>query len=310
MQADVTHPGSGQPRRRKRFRLGIVFILPALVVVAIFFLGPAIYAVFVGFTNMALTGTGAASPSWVGLDNFHQILKDKQFFGALRVSLTYLVGSALIGQAILGMLLALLMKNRRPLFKSVLGAIIVGAWVIPDVVAGYLWFAFLHADPMHMGTGTGLFNTIISTFGLPQHAWVYEYPMAAIIVANIWRGTAFSMLLYSSALEGIPPELLEAASIDGASLWGRVRLIILPLLKGTIATDLLLVTLYTLSDFTLVMVLTGGGPGYDTQLLTIYMYQHAFNFYELGYGTAIALLIILAGAILSLLYIRVLKVEV
>ena len=132
--------------------------------------------------------------------------------------------------------------------------------------------------------------------------------MASIIVANTWRGTAFSMLLYSSALEGIAPELLEASSIDGAGLWDRVRLIILPLLKGTIATDLLLITLATLSDFTLVEVLTGGGP--DTQLLTIYMYQHAFKFYELGYGTAIALLIIATGAILSLLYIRVLRVEI
>ena len=89
-----------------------------------------------------------------------------------------------------------------------------------------------------------------------------------------------------------------------------MRLIILPMLKGTIATDLLLITLATLSDYTLVFVLTGGGPGFDTQLLTIYMYQHAFKFYELGYGTAIALLIILAGALLSLLYIRVLRVEV
>ncbi len=172
----------------------------------------------------------------------------------------------------------------------------MACWVIPDVVAGYLWFAFLHADLMGLGTGSGLFNSIVGVFGVPQRAWLQDLPMASIIVANTWRGTAFSMLLYASALEGISPELLEAASIDGAGLWARVRKIILPMLKGTIATDLLLITLATLSDFTLVMVLTGGGPGFDTQLLTIYMYQHAFKFYELGYGTAIALLIILAGA--------------
>jgi len=310
VQADAVYPLPAAPRRRRRFRLGMLFMLPAFLVMTIFFLGPALYAVYVGFTNLALTGNGAAAPSWVGLNNFHQILKDSQFFAALRISLTYLVGSALIGQAVLGMLLALLMRNRRPLFKTVLGGIIVACWVMPDVVAGYLWFAFFHADLMGLGTGTGLLNTIVSTFGLPQHAWLQEYPMAAIIVANTWRGTAFSMLLYSSALEGIAPELLEAASIDGAGVVARVRLIILPMLKGTIATDLLLITLATLSDFTLVKVLTGGGPGFDTQLLTIYMYQHAFNFYQLGYGTAIALLIILTGAILSLLYIRVLRVEV
>jgi multiple sugar transport system permease protein len=310
LQGEAGYPWAAQPRRRRRFRLGMLFMLPAFLVMAVFFLGPAVYAVYVGFTNMSLTGVGAANPSWVGLNNFHQILQDHQFFAALRVSLTYLVGSALIGQAVLGMLLALLMKGRRPLFKTVLGGIIVACWVMPDVVAGYLWFAFFHADMLGLGTGSGLFNTILSTFGVPQHAWLQEYPMAAIIVANTWRGTAFSMLLYSSALEGIPPELLEAASIDGAGLLARIRLIILPMLKATIATDLLLITLATLSDFTLVKVLTDGGPGFDTQLLTIYMYQHAFQFYALGYGTAIALLIILTGAILSLLYIRVLRVEV
>jgi multiple sugar transport system permease protein len=117
------------------------------------------------------------------------------------------------------------------------------------------------------------------------------------------------MLLYASALEGIPPELYEAASIDGAGIWARVRHITVPLLKGTIATDLVLITLATLSDFTLVWVMTGGGPGFKTQLLTIYTYQQAFKFYELGYGTAISLLILAVGAVLSLLYLRILRIE-
>lgn len=310
MQAEVIAPAPAMRRSRRRVRVGMLFMIPAFAVVAVFLLGPAFWALYISFTNMALTGEGAGAISWIGAANFNQILRDHNFFNALRVSLTYLVGSALIGQAMLGMLLALLMKNRHPLIKSVLGGIIVAAWVIPDVVAGYLWFSFLHADPMGLGTGNGLFNSIIGAFGLPQQAWLQVHPMASIIVANTWRGTAFSMLLYASALEGIAPELLEAASIDGANLWDRVRLIILPLLKGAIATDLLLITLATLSDFTLVMVLTAGGPGFDTQLLTIYTYQQAFKFYAIGYGTAISLLIIAVGAILSLLYIRVLRVEI
>jgi multiple sugar transport system permease protein len=90
----------------------------------------------------------------------------------------------------------------------------------------------------------------------------------------------------------------------------RIRYITLPLLTGAIATDLLLITLQTLSDFTLVWVLTGGGPGFKTQLLTIYTYQEAFKFYQLGYGTAVSLLILAVGALLSLMYLRVLRVEV
>jgi multiple sugar transport system permease protein len=294
-------------QRRKQMRTGILFMAPALLVTLVFMIGPAIWSLYISLTNMSLTGAGAAAPQWVGLQNFAQILRDGEFFNAFRVSLTYLVFSALIGQAVLGLLLALLMRKRNRVFKSVLGSIIIVAWVIPDVVAGFLWSAFLAGGPQSV-LAPGLLNTIMSAIAAPQHAWLQEYPMIMIIMANIWRGTAFSMLLYASGLEGIPDELFEAASIDGAGIWGRLREITLPLLRGTIATDLLLITLSTLSDFTLVFVLTGGS-NLNTELMTIYQYRQAFQFYQIGYGSAIALLIIVVGAILSLLYIRVLRVE-
>ena len=293
--------------QHKQLRLGILFMAPAFLVIAVFMLGPAFWAIYISFTNMSLTGAGAATPMWVGLQNFVQILHDAEFFNAFRASLTYLVVSALIGQAVLGLLLAMLMRHRQRLFKSVLGAIIIVAWVIPDVVAGFLWSSFLAGGPQSV-LSPGLLNSIVATFGLPQHAWLQDYPMASIIVANTWRGTAFSMLLYASALEGIPSELLEAASIDGAGLWARIRYVTLPLIKGSIATDLLLITLATLSDFTLVYVLTGGS-NLNTELLTIYQYRQAFQFYQIGYGSAISLLILVVGAVLSLLYIRVLRVD-
>lgn len=300
-------PARKSPRRRKRLRTGIFFIAPALLVTGIFMLGPAIWSIYISLTNMSLTGVGAQAPQWVGLQNFQQILQDGEFFNAFKVSLTYLVFSALIGQAVLGLLLALLMRKRNPVFKAILGSIIVVAWVIPDVVAGFLWSAFLAGGPQSV-LAPGLLNVIMSAIGAPEHAWLQEYPMLMIIIANIWRGTAFSMLLYASGLEAIPDELLEAASVDGAGPWVRLRSIVLPLLKGTIATDLLLITLATLSDFTLVYVLTGGSD-LHTELMTIYQYRQAFQFYQIGYGSAIALLIIVVGAILSLLYIRLLRIE-
>lgn len=293
--------------RRKQLRISILFMTPAFLVIALFMVGPALWSIYISLTNTSLTGIGAATPQWVGVQNFAQILHDAEFFNAFRVSLTYLVGSALLGQALLGLLLAMLMRHRQPVFKAVLGAIIIIAWVIPDVVAGFLWSSFLAGGPQSV-LSPGLLNSIMATFGLPQHAWLQDYPMASIIVANTWRGTAFSMLLYASALEGIPPELLESASIDGAGLWASIRYITLPLIKGSIATDLLLITLATLSDFTLVYVLTGGSNP-NTELLTIYQYHQAFQFYQIGYGSAISLLILVVGAILSLLYIRVLRID-
>lgn len=307
MQAEAARGiAPAPPRRRAPRRPGMLFLVPAFLVMAVFLFGPAVWALYISFTNMALTGPGAASPQWIGADNFSHILRDPGFAKALQASLTYLVGSALIGQAVLGLLLALLMNKRHPTFKAVLGGIIVTAWVIPDIVAAFVWSAFLNGNDL---TGQGLLNSIMHTFGLPQRAWLQQYPMASVIVANIWRGTAFSMLLYASALQGISPELYEAASIDGAGGWSRLRYMTLPLIKGAIATDLLLITLATLSDFTLVFVLTGGGPGFATQLLTIYTYQQAFRFYALGYGTAISLLVLMVGGILSLLYLRILRVD-
>jgi multiple sugar transport system permease protein len=300
-------PPPQQRRRNKQLRISILFMAPAFLVIAIFMLGPAFWAFYISFTNMALTGAGAAAPQWVGVQNFVQILHDGEFFNAFRVSLTYLVLSALIGQAGLGLLIALMMRHRNRIFKAVLGSIVIAAWVIPDVVAGFVWNAFLAGGP-HSALAPGLLNSVLATFGLPQHSWLQEYPMASIIVANTWRGTAFSMLLYASALEGIPNEMFEAASIDGAAIWARIRYITLPMIKGAIATDLLLITLATLSDFTLVYVLTGGNSP-SSELLTIYQYRQAFQFYQIGYGSAIALLIIAVGAILSLVYLRVLRIE-
>src|SRR5260370_8246825 len=149
----------------------------------------------------------------------------------------------------------MLMRHRQRPFKAVVGAIIIVAWVIPDVVAGFLWSSFLAGGPQSV-LSPGLLNSIVATFGLPQHAWLQDFPMASIIVANTWRGTAFSMLLYPSALEGIPPELLEAATIDGSGLWRSIPYIPLPLITGSIPTDLLLITLPTLSNLPLPFVLT------------------------------------------------------
>jgi multiple sugar transport system permease protein len=305
---EASVPARTYKRRRRHLRTGIFFMAPALVVIGIFMLGPALWSIYISLTNMSLTGVGAGNIEWVGLQNFQQIFRDGEFFNAFKVSLTYLVFSALIGQAVLGLLLALLMRKRNRIFKAVLGSIIVVAWVIPDVVAGFLWSAFLAGGPQSV-LAPGMLNIMATALGRPEHAWLQEFPLQMIILANIWRGTAFSMLLYASGLEGIPDELLDAASVDGAGPWARLRSIILPLLKGTIVTDLLLITLATLSDFTLVYVLTGGST-LQTELMTIYQYRQAFQFYQIGYGSAIALLIVIVGAILSLLYIRVLRIEV
>lgn len=137
--------------------------------------------------------------------------------------------------------------------------------------------------------------------------WLFTVPMLTIILANIWHGTAFSMLVFQAALDDVPNEIEEAAVVDGASKWKIFTHIIIPYIKSTITTNMMLVTLQTLGVFGLIYAMTGGGPGNSTTTLPIFMYNQAFVNYQLGYGTAISLLLLLIGIVLSLLYIRSMK---
>jgi multiple sugar transport system permease protein len=134
--------------------------------------------------------------------------------------------------------------------------------------------------------------------------------MIAVILANIWRGTAFSMLVYSAALQDMPLDVTEAAEVDGARGWQRLVFITVPMIRRSISTNLMLTTLQTLSVFTLIFVMTGGGPGTNSSTLPVLAYQEAFKFGELGFGTAIATIMLLVGAVFSIIYIRALKPEV
>jgi multiple sugar transport system permease protein len=168
------------------------------------------------------------------------------------------------------------------------------------VVAGFAWYAFLYK--------TGTLNALLHHIGLSQD-WLYTTPMLAVILANTWRGTAFSMLVYSAALSDVPPELLEAAAVDGASSWKRLRYVTVPLIRRSIVSNLMLITLQTLASFGLIYVMTGGGPGNASSTTPLYMYQEAFQFYQLGYGTAMALVLLMLGALFSLIYLRLIKLE-
>ncbi|MNW60771.1 Lactose transport system permease protein LacF [compost metagenome] len=156
----------------------------------------------------------------------------------------------------------------------------------------------------------GSLNQILGWFGVSPISWLFSFPMVSVIIANIWHGTAFSMMVYQSALDDIPKEVEEAAIIDSATGFQIVRHITIPMVKGSIVTNMMLVTLQTLGVFTLIYTMTGGGPGTSTQTLPIFMYNQAFVNYQFGYGTAISLVLLFIGIIASLFYMRSMKVKV
>jgi multiple sugar transport system permease protein len=272
--------------------------VPALLLLGVFFAGPLLWSVYSAFTDVALTGS--ASVDFVGLDNFTTMWHDAQFWNSLWLTLIFVVGSAVIGQNTLGLLIALLMKGRSKATRALVSGLVIAAWTVPETVAGFCWYSFLHRE--------GTLNGILGWFGVSQN-WLYTTPMLAVILANVWRGTAFSMLVYQAALNDVPPELHEAAAVDGASAWQRLRSITLPLIRRSIVTNLMLITLQTLAAFGLIYVMTKGGPGNKSSTTPIYMYQESFQFYKLGYGTAMALVLLVIGAIFSLIYVRLIKVD-
>jgi multiple sugar transport system permease protein len=272
--------------------------VPALLLLGVFFAGPLLWSVYSAFTNVALTGSSTID--FVGLANFRTMLHDSQFWNSLWLTLVFVVGSAVIGQNTLGLLIALLLKGRGKAARAVVSGLVVAAWTVPETVAGFCWYSFLHQE--------GTLNAILHRVGLSQN-WLYTTPMLAVILANVWRGTAFSMLVYQAALNDVPPELHEAAAVDGATAWQRLRRVTLPLIRRSIVTNLMLITLQTLAAFGLIYVMTKGGPGNKSSTTPIYMYQESFQFYKLGYGTAMALVLLVIGAIFSLIYVRLIKVD-
>ncbi|MDB5058718.1 MAG: amino acid transporter permease [Chloroflexi bacterium] len=298
--------GNAQARRTALWRrlpwASLLLLLPATALLLIFLFGPIVQAIRVATTNEALTGPQAINYGFVGLANFSQLLTDPDFHNALGVSAKYVI-SSVIGITALGLLLAYLMRRGvHPLLVKLVSAIVIIAWVIPEIVAGFIWLAF--------GGSNGTLAMILSPVSAGESDWLIRAPLVLVTVATIWATTAFSMLVFTAGLHGLPEEVLEAATVDGANLWQRIVRIELPMLKSTIATNLILVTLTVLTDFTLIYTLTAGGPGTATTTLPLYVFQEAISFTVLGYGTAAAVVLVAVAAFVSMLYVLLLKIEV
>ncbi|MGO3505335.1 carbohydrate ABC transporter permease [Brachybacterium tyrofermentans] len=276
-------------------------MVPAGVLLIGFMLGPIIYSLYLAFTDSAIRGDGAAETSFVGFDNFLDAFTDADFWNSVALTLIFTVVSAVIGQNVMGMLLAQLMERANRIITFVVTSVVIAAWILPEVVAGYLLYTFFAAE--------GSLNTILTSIGLPGQDMLFTAPIIAVSFANIWRGTAFSMLVYSAALSSVPGDIYESAALDGAGPVRRFVSVTLPLMRPAIATNLMLTTLQTLSVFGLIFIMTGGGPARQSQTLPLYMYEQAFSYGQLGYGTAVALLLLLIGAVASLVYLRLLPEE-
>ena len=280
-----------------------LLLAPALVLLACFILIPAGAAVYISFTNDALSGFAAAHPQFVGLKNYVRLFSDEEFWNSLGVTFFFVFGSSIVGQFALGLASAVAL-NRPIAFKSVFNAAILLPNAVPEVVAGFIWISML------TGGQYSTVSRIVALFGIPPQNWLQSVPLLMIIVVNTWRGIAFAMILMTSGLSAVPREVYEAARMDGATRGQIFWRITLPLLRPTIFLYMLVSTAGTIAIFGLIFTLTRGGPGGATEIIGIYIYDQSFTAFQLGYGSAVAVIMLGVSVVIGTIYVRVLKVQV
>jgi multiple sugar transport system permease protein len=245
-------------------------------------------------------GIDAANPRFVGFDNYVRLFSDPDFVRVIVNSVVFVIGSAIIGQFVLGLLLALLLdhaQRRGFVATGVVYAAVLMAWVNPTIIAGFLWVAMFDFY-------NGSLNTGLHVLGIGPVNWLGQGPMVAIVVANTWRGTAFTMLIFLGALRTIPSDIYEAARVDGAGAFRRFWDHTLPMLRPIAALTLLSVTIATFGTFILIQTLTNGGPAFQTEVIALYAFHEAFQNHAVGYGSTIAVVMLTLNLAFAIVFLR------
>lgn len=280
---------------RRRSLVKVAFLLPILIYLPLFFGYPLYYLVRVSFSNLTISNLLTGGERFVGLENLITIVKDPEFGSVVVHTAIFLVASMSV-QYVVGMGLALFL-GEKVRFSGLVRALLLLPWLLPSVVSVGSWeFLFNQTN--------GIIDYSLTSLHLVSSppGWLSEPTLAlvAVIMVNIWVGIPFNMVLLHSGLQGIPPELNESAEIDGAGRGKRFRHITMPLLMPVTRVLLLLGLIYTLKQFDIVYILTGGGPGNATQVLSTYAFTLSFTDLNFGQGAMagdIILLAALAGGI-------------
>lgn len=281
---------SSSPEGRRRIRrrpyeapawVGLAFIAPNFVGFALFTLFPLIFAFLISFAEWDVT-LGLEGINWVGLKNFSELLQDTNFWESARVTVVY-VGLSIPLTMIVGLLVALAL-NGPVVGRSILRFIFFMPFITNAVAIATVWLLIYH--PTY-----GPINDVLRALGateLPGWLVSSQWALPALIFMNVWSGVGYNAIIYLAALQEVPQELHEAATIDGAGAWTRFHSITLPFLTPTIFFLLVTGFIGASQGFGIINLMTQGGPGRATTVLSYYIYQNAFQFYNYGYAAAMA----------------------
>ncbi|PAQ15820.1 ABC transporter [Bacillaceae bacterium SAOS 7] len=248
-----------------------------------------LYSVYISFTNWDFM---SEDYDFVGLKNYENLLSSQGFYEAFGNTVYFMVGS-IIPTMVGGLLLALLV-HKKMAGVGFYRTILFSPWITPMVAVSIVWSWIF--EPR-----VGVANWILSLFHLPQLEWLGSstWAMPAVIIVTVWKGVGWAMIFYLDALKKIPPDLYEAASLDGASKWYQFRHITLPLISPTTFFLSIILAIDLLQAYDQIQILTQGGPSNSTRTLLYMYYQSAFEQFNVGEATAIATVIIVLAALLS-----------
>ncbi|MGB3305079.1 MAG: sugar ABC transporter permease [Thermomicrobiales bacterium] len=284
---------------RGRDQLGLyLFLVPAIVYIAFTMLYPVYENIRMSLHDVTIRTFLADNQPWAGLQNFRTIFDDPDFWNAVRLSLEFTIGS-IVFQFTIGFALALLFSQPFP-GNTILRAMMLLGWLIPTVLSGTIFRWVLDGD-------YGILNYALTSLNLmsANKYWLIDTDTAlwGTVLANIWVGIPFNMLLLLAGLQGIPTTLYEASAIDGASARQRFWSITLPLMRPVSLSVLLLGLIYTFKVFDLIYIMTAGGPVNATTVLPIYAYDKTFQSFQFGAGAASAVIMLVALLVVATAYV-------
>jgi multiple sugar transport system permease protein len=262
--------------------LGYSLLTPLILVLFLLLAYPIGMALWITLQDKTIGMPGR----FIGLANYRELLVNDPFFWqVVRNGFLFTIGSVAL-KLLVGMVMALVL-NQPIVFRGLFRGLLLMPWVAPTVVSALSWRWMLDL--------TGVFNYLLRSVGLMQGSvpWLAQYgtAMFALILVNTWRGFPFFGITLLAGMQAIPQELYEAAEVDGASIWQRFWHITIPSLRTVILVVTILSTIWTFNDFSIVWLLTGGGPGHATDVFATYTYKLGFVTSRLGYGQTVSVLL-------------------
>lgn len=277
---------------------GYLFIMPAILTMWLVLIYPVIYASY-----LSLNEVGADfNAHYVGLRNYVEVLQSPKFATALLYTAEYALLSVLL-QVILGLGVALLL-HQAIRGRAIIRALVMFPWLIPPVVTSMTWAWMLNSEygiVNHLLKSVGLISVPISWLGTT------EWAMPSVILATVWRGFPFAAVMLLAALQAVPEDQLEAAAVDGAAAVARFFYVVLPNISFALIVVTTLSTIWAFKSFDIVQVMTAGGPLSRTEILTILVYKESFRYFRFGYGSTIAMYLLIVLLLFSLIYLYILR---